>query len=365
MNPKIIKVTLPVLVAQAVMIAITTLGNSSNSGNNFVNVIMQNLKKSKYPLIRLIHITLVCDNCIRRGKERECQHIIDLGLIPKWQSADRYDDIKNLMGDDQETFMRELKNIEEEKGADAVFHVQHLERMMEKINDITKIQLSFVKEIYVSVDTCAGGENSGFVILSAFYDHFDRKTMVLLGAENCIYSAPGIGDKQQRILIEHCRKILQMEEFSQATIIFIPENNYANEAEHLATALRTSFKRGRIHVIQVNENSKEGIRTSNESKRLMAELTNTYLKSNGIRYYEHFFTLSEKYNKNPLLMKKEILNQMQNYEKKIKWPKTDIDKPPVVVYSGKQGYGFDDMAIALQLNLMGKLFHEDDERNKR
>lgn len=118
MKPAVIKATLPVLVAKAALIAITTIGKE-NKGNNFVSVMVKGLKKSKQPLIRLVEISLICDNCKRKGKERSCQHL--MGEIPHWQSSERYDEIQALMGADPETFITELKGHQEDKSIQSIY----------------------------------------------------------------------------------------------------------------------------------------------------------------------------------------------------------------------------------------------------
>lgn len=63
-------------------------------------------------------------------------------------------------------------------------------------------------------------------------------------------------------------------------------------------------------------------------------------------------------------MKQEIYTQLANYSR-ILVPSKTLHDPPKEFYGGKNGYGFDDLAIAIQLNVvMRKRFFESDDYKK-
>lgn len=137
------------------------------------------------------------------------------------------------------------------------------------------------------------------------------------------------------------RKIPGLE---SCNIIFIPESNLGFEALWVSRELKHSGL-DRIFVMNEDDN-RAGVRMNNDLKRYMAILLNEKLRSHSLKLYDKFVTLGEK--NTPQLMIKDLFNQLQNYSRIIK-PSKDPHKPPVELYRGKDGYGYDDHVIALQL----------------
>lgn len=198
-----------------------------------------------------------------------------------------------------------------------------------------------VKYVFVSVDTAAGGDRSGYAVMSCFYT--DEGQAVIIGAE---YGHPKDFKQVKAMLVPHLQKIREMPEFGSATFILIPESNLGFEGSNLADFL---IHHTRFPVISVNEDSdRPGIKNDADTKRALANALGLMIHSDRVQFYCNFFTTS--YGFTNKTMKDEIYKQLANFCCIIR-PSENIYKPPTIYFSGKEGYGYDDLVIALQLNI--------------
>jgi len=149
------------------------------------------------------------------------------------------------------------------------------------------------------------------------------------------------------------RKIPNLE---KCNIIFIPESNLGFEALWVSRELKHSGLNN-IYIMNEDDN-RAGVRMNAELKSNMAILLNEKLRTRSIKLYNKFITVGDEKSNTPdkdgrkkdvaQLMIKDLFNQLLNYSRIIK-PNKDPHKPPTEFYRGKDGYGYDDHVIALQL----------------
>jgi hypothetical protein len=90
-----------------------------------------------------------------------------------------------------------------------------------------------------------------------------------------------------------------------------------------------------------------GVRMNKNLKKAMAIGFDYILTSERLKWHKDFFTTSEK--TTAAQMKEEIIKQMSDYSVIIQRPTTNKFAAPTEIYSGKSGYGYDDIMIAVQL----------------
>ena len=144
---------------------------------------------------------------------------------------------------------------------------------------------------------------------------------------------------------------------SSAIVVFIPESNLAFEGIHQQHALRRA---GVSDVcVMCEDDNRAGVKTNNEMKKGMALAFKTKVDSKKIRLHSKFVSLTTI--SRPGEMRQELLEQLLNYSRII-IPSKDIHKAPTELYGGKRGYGYDDLAITVQLGaLMKKRFIHSDK----
>lgn len=98
-----------------------------------------------------------------------------------------------------------------------------------------------------------------------------------------------------------------------------------------------------------------GVRMNKTLKKAMAIAFSIVLTRENFKWWKDFTTNTTKMTPND--MKEEIMKQMKDYCVILKKPTRDPFAPPTEIYSGKSGYGYDDLMIAIQLaNIMQKRF---------
>lgn len=141
----------------------------------------------------------------------------------------------------------------------------------------------------------------------------------------------------------------QIEGFETAKIIFIPESNLGFEAIWSAREIRRS-NIGNICVMEEDQN-RAGIKMNRELKKHMCAMFQEKVNLQQVHFHRNFVCIGER--NSPENMKNEIVNQLINYSRILEYSKNKRIAPKET-YGGKKGYGFDDHAIALQINLLMK-----------
>jgi hypothetical protein len=102
-----------------------------------------------------------------------------------------------------------------------------------------------------------------------------------------------------------------------------------------------------MHEDELKSGTGPGIRMNNDLKKMMAMMFTGVLEGERFKWHFDFTTTSEKHEIYEL--KEKIMAQMSDY--KVFFLKTNNKfAAPTEIYSGKGGYGTDDVIIAIQIN---------------
>lgn len=159
------KIIAPTLSARAIFIGITTLGE--NKERNFVNELMEIEDDNGEKLFRTIDLKMVCDRCLRLGKEMKCRH--RMGQLPYWQDSKRHRDIEKMMQGRSDTYLLEMRGVQTDKWTRPAFDHAAVERIFTDAPEVTYSKSNFIKHIFVAVDPSAGGAKSNYAIVSCCY----------------------------------------------------------------------------------------------------------------------------------------------------------------------------------------------------
>jgi hypothetical protein len=98
-----------------------------------------------------------------------------------------------------------------------------------------------------------------------------------------------------------------------------------------------------------------GVRTNNTLKKMMALMLNGVLEGERFKWHKDFMTTSEKCTAEE--MKERVMSQMRDYKVFIK-ASNNKHAEPTEIYSGKAGWGTDDIIISVQFNyiMMNRFF---------
>jgi hypothetical protein len=159
------KIIAPTLSARAIFIGITTLGEDKE--RNFVNELMEIEDDNGEKLFRTIDLKMVCDRCLRLGKEMQCRH--RMGQLPYWQDSKRHNDIQKMLEGRSDTYLLEMRGVQTDKWTRPAFDHAAVERVFSETEEVTYSHSNFIKHIFVAVDPSAGGAKSNYAIISCFY----------------------------------------------------------------------------------------------------------------------------------------------------------------------------------------------------
>lgn len=160
------------------------------------------------------------------------------------------------------------------------------------------------------------------------------------------------------LFFKHIRTIRSFHQFKYAKIVLIIESNLGLEAVWYSKFINTFSTKTESGIIIMKEHETRGIYgfgvpMAKELKKHMAISFRQLLDNDMFKFHVDFFTTTE--NKTAADMKEEIIKQLKEYCIIIQQPSgRDKFQPPTERYSGKSGYGYDDLAITLQLGLMMK-----------
>jgi hypothetical protein len=109
------------------------------------------------------------------------------------------------------------------------------------------------------------------------------------------------------------------------------------------------------------DNGSVGVRSTAELKKQMALAFSFILSNKRFKFHKYFQTMTNKMT--PSLMKQEVIKQMKDYCIKVKRNPNDNFAPPTEIYTGKSGYGCDDIIITIQMNYIMYLKFISDKQN--
>ncbi len=340
------KVIVPLMMTGAVNFWITTI----DSSENMVNTVVDNIKSGKISFIKLMQHSLACETCKNLGMLTKCTHkVIE---HPRWNNPKSIEKIKLLIND-EETFMRETMGLASMEQSERAFPEGEIRKLMK--SERVKVETE-PKVVYLSVDPAAGGKGSKYAILSSCYI---KQRLVILGIDQIRSRQP---EENDALLIKHINTIRKLKTdgryyLARANIVLIVEANLGFEHYRIANTLTANG----IEYIKLNEhNGNFGLYTNAFLKSKMVDQFKLCLVRNTYAFAECFFTNSMKTPESPYKPDEiinELCSQLLNFEKRYLY-KSDIEKQPIVIFTGKGTNKCDDLVMAMLLNEEGRTRYE-------
>ena len=150
-----------------------------------------------------------------------------------------------------------------------------------------------------------------------------------------------------KLVIEHIKKIRQIPNLEESTIVFCLESNLAFECQHLLHSIQNA---GIKRWVALNEGAggSLGWLTTNERKEAMCLQLREALSVGKLHFCTDFFSTTQGLRE----AKEQLESEMRNYCVLVEASKTPFGKVKKT-YSGKVGGRQDDLIITLQLALIG------------
>lgn len=289
---------------------------------------------------RTIKVSLVCDACREAGKGAECTHNQD--LIPPWKSAAKLDLVRALYDDQTDLMQRESMG-EITDDAMSLFESEKVLKLMQGEPLEIPCEPNY---IFCAVDPNGGGSSQMAVVSLMIH----MRKLYILGID----TAPTTNHNQIRqLLIQHIRSLRSHPKLRGAWVIFIPENNLGNEAEHMKHMIKDERR-----VYCIHEKRKAGVCTTHKRKELYALNMLEYFNSGNIHFAKHITCANPMLdaNKRLVLTKKEFQKQLLQFRKMILEAAQPFNDSKFI-YSGKAKRGMKD-DIVMTLLIGGFWAHE-------
>lgn len=331
------RVVVPTLITGAAFIGITTKGYDQF---NFVTQLIKLKDSDGKPLMRNINVDLCCEHCRRIGKEDTCQHM--LGQRPYWHEEGMYKKIKKFYGEDDDAYLVETKGLEIETGLAPAFDNKRVDEIFDPKNYMKNVP--YQKNVFIGIDPSGGG--SKFAVVAMVYIP-ETAEYVMIGAESAKFKDPKFSVDMVVNLIKAIRK---MPQFSGSNIVLIPESNYGNESTWIKRDI-DNYQLKNVFCM-VEDGERPGVRTNEKFKDEIATVMKEKIRDGKFKVASNFVVTGNG-NKDltPQTLLKDIYNQILNYSVNTV-PNKDPHKPPKVFYGGKNGYGSDDHALAIQWTIV-------------
>ena len=324
------EVVVPLMMIKGVaFIGITTI---SGKVDNYVNDFIRG------KVFDYIEITLICDVCKKAGKVDKCEHKQD--ERPFWHDEDNMAKIKKIYGDERsDQFARESLGILKQS-PNACFDANDVNRLFAKPRESIR---QAARYLFLSIDPSGGSQNpetciSDFAVCTHIVPGFQ---IVGLEAIPCVTEE----DYQTR-LIEHIQLCFANPMLAGAQLVCAIEGNLAFEANHIQ---RHIMKHIPSAIFLGNQGAKRGVKTTEESKHLMAKILDSALRKDEVSIIKEFVTTHPE----PAKLLQEAKKQLNAYSKLTIPAKTAFDQVRYK-YSGKgkNVKDKDDLAIAIQLGFL-------------
>lgn len=155
---------------------------------------------------------------------------------------------------------------------------------------------------------------------------------------------------QSNLLVDHMKRIRSLPGFEAATIVFAPESNLAFEGIHQANKLK------KLHMpnicIMEEDDGRPGVRTDNNLKKAMATALRAKIIKGKVKIHRSFVVAHPEITMEKVLT--QLKDELDGFSVVLRPNKVNPHEDPKEFYTGKLGQGKDDLAIALQLNLIMK-----------
>ena len=147
-----------------------------------------------------------------------------------------------------------------------------------------------------------------------------------------------------------------MNGLENAKQIFVSESMTGFDAQNIQRELLSKGITNRHICMMEEDKDRTGIKINHTLKAEFGQALRHALDYGSIRFHRDFICVADSSPEDfgsekmtPESMMEEIIKQLLNYSLKVV-PSKDSNKPPTEFWGGKQGYGFDDHVIAIQLS---------------
>ena len=167
-------VIVPLLtVEHTAMLAITSPGDEQN----YISVIQDLQNADGEPLFYNIKIGMMCEKCLKEGKEK-CKH--ELKRLPNWKSESRHDIVRAVYGQNQEAMKREAEGLIVSNRV-YLFGKKDVDALAER----EAYQFEYdVQLIEIGIDPSGGGANSDYTIVSKCVENGKDIVRIILSHYN-------------------------------------------------------------------------------------------------------------------------------------------------------------------------------------
>jgi hypothetical protein len=324
------EIVVPLLeMATTALIAISTPQDKLN----FYSEMFELRDHTGETFFRTIRVSLVCPKCQAAGNGAQCTHMQD--LIPPWKSAAKLDMVRALYADQGDLMQRESMGAITDD-ATSLFESQKVVTFMQSPPVTLQCSVDFV---YMGYDPNGGGASQSAIVSIVL----ENERLIVVGID----TAPT--DKHEQIdqmLTQHVRSLRCHPMLANAYIIFIPENNLGQEAEHARHMLRNERRLYTVH-----EKRKAGVCTTHARKEVYALTLLTYFNSGNIHFDSKAVCANPMLdaNKRLVLTKKEFEKQLMQF-RKIILPSAQPFNNAKIIFSGKSKKGMkDDLVMTLMI----------------
>lgn len=138
-----------------VLIGISTLDAGAD---NFWTQMIHRTYEDGTPVFNTFVWESSCKACQREGKAASCMH--ERSKMPFWLSAVNTDVLRALYGGNEETFLRETRNINEDTGGSRFFETPLIEWMSDPASIFRPLPPGYFDHFFVTIDPAAGGMKS-------------------------------------------------------------------------------------------------------------------------------------------------------------------------------------------------------------
>lgn len=324
------EIVVPLLeMATTALIAISTPQDKLN----FYSEMFELKDHTGQPFFRTIRVSLVCEKCREAGVGAQCTHKQD--LIPPWKSAAKLDMVRALYAEQGDLMQRESMGAITDD-AKSLFSSQVVTSFMKEAPVEIMFEPSYV---FMALDPNGGGASQMAVVSIVLHE----RKLIVVGID----TAPtDQHDQIEQLLIQHVRSIRGHHMLRNSYIIFIPENNLGQEAEHARHMLKHERRLYTVH-----EKRKAGVCTTHARKELYALSLLLYFNAGTIHFAKGAVCANPMLDANSRLVqtKKEFEKQLIQFRKMI-LPASQPYQNAKFIFSGKSKRGMkDDLVMTLMI----------------
>jgi hypothetical protein len=224
---------------------------------NYFSYLFSLTDENGYDVFRKYTLIMICDRCLRKGRETSCTHKMAL-YLPKWKSIAKHCVVAQMLKNQVATFLRESYGLD--------YHEQGTQFPTKKIDMIfsrpkwSPAPPEYPSLIVVTCDPNAANSVrcSEMALLAMSLDH-GIYTIIGMASHKCAHAT-----EARQFLSDFIDAIRRNPATADAWIAFCPENNMKGEATLLAESIH---RRNKIVPISEKGNMEEwGMRTSERTK---------------------------------------------------------------------------------------------------